>query len=326
MNNNFRATADLPFPLDFSVIDFETATIEMSSACSIGIACVKNNAIIGEFYSLVKPTPLSVSAKNFEIHGISVDDLRDAPGFQEVWADVQNIIQNSKYIIAHNAQFDMSVLHETSKASHFEIDNFQYIDSINLCSCYSNGAGNGLDTIARYFEVDNDHHHNALNDAITAANCVIKAVEQSKYKSFLDLVSKDNNVKIKQFKDLKSNKLFGGFRKFNSINVNDITATTSQFDDSHPFYGKNIVVTGEFEQYSRTEIIQAIVDVGGIVKNTVGKKTDILVYGEQDNRIVGEDGLSGKQEKAIALIDQGYNINIINEERFLEIMNKKSPV
>lgn len=320
MNHLFKTSADLQIPFDFSVIDFETATNEMNSACSIGIACVTNNQIVYEFYSLIKPKILTVDPKNFEIHGISVNELREAPTFKVIWDDVQKIIQRSKYVVAHNAQFDMSVLYETSKAYQIEIDNFQYLDSINLCNYYTNGAGNGLNAIASYFEVSNSQHHNALNDALTAANCVIKAVCKSSYKNFVEFVNKDYNVRIKQFKELKSNKYFGANR-FNSVKVNQIETANTNFDEKHAFFGKVIVATGEFENYSRAQMLQAIVDVGGVVKNNVNKKTDYLIVGKQDKSIVGEDGLSGKQEKAIALIADGCNITILNEIEFVSYLS-----
>jgi len=43
----------------------------------------------------------------------------------------------------------------------------------------------------------------------------------------------------------------------------------------------------------------------------------ILVVGQQDYRIVGDDGMSGKQEKAVKLIEKGSFLEIISEDDFL---------
>lgn len=320
--DHVKESIELTSQLDFIVIDFETANAEMNSACSIGIAGVRNNQIVGEYYSLIKPKYLSVNQKNFEIHGISENDLLNAPSFKEIWQDIYQFIQDSKYIVAHNAQFDMSVLNETAKVYKIEVENFQFVCSMNLCNGYTGSTGNSLDAISKYFEVENSNHHNALSDAKIAAQCIIKTIEKSKYYSFDTLVNKDSNVRIKQFKDLKSNKTFGGPNKLNSKKISDFKTSNSDFNENHPFFGKAIVVTGEFNNYSRSEMIQAIVDVGGIVRGTVSKKTDFLIEGEQDNSIVGEDGLSGKQEKAIALIEQGHKITVIDEVEFTRIIGK----
>lgn len=49
----------------------------------------------------------------------------------------------------------------------------------------------------------------------------------------------------------------------------------------HPFFGKTIVLTGTLEHFTRSEASRLIKEHGGIVSNSVGKKTDYLLVGEQ---------------------------------------------
>ncbi len=51
--------------------------------------------------------------------------------------------------------------------------------------------------------------------------------------------------------------------------------------------------------------------------NSVTKKTDILVVGQQDYRIVGADGMSSKQKKALTLLEKGHDIEILSETEFI---------
>ena len=44
------------------------------------------------------------------------------------------------------------------------------------------------------------------------------------------------------------------------------------------------------------------------------------VVGQQDYRRVGEDGMSTKQEKAMALKDAGQDIEVMSEEQFLSML------
>ena len=50
--------------------------------------------------------------------------------------------------------------------------------------------------------------------------------------------------------------------------------------------------------------------------NSVTKDTNVLVVGQQDYRIVGEDGMSSKQKKALKLLEKGYDIEILSETEF----------
>ena len=67
----------------------------------------------------------------------------------------------------------------------------------------------------------------------------------------------------------------------------------------------------------RTEAQQIIADIGGFNQNGVNRDTNFLVVGQQDYRIVGEDGMSSKQEKAIKLIEKGADLEILSEDEFL---------
>lgn len=67
---------------------------------------------------------------------------------------------------------------------------------------------------------------------------------------------------------------------------------------------------------TRAEAQQAIADIGGINGVGVTKKTDFLVVGQQDYRLVGEDGLSQKQEKAMRMKEAGAPIEIKSEADF----------
>ena len=58
-------------------------------------------------------------------------------------------------------------------------------------------------------------------------------------------------------------------------------------------------------------------EVGGIPTDSVTAKTDVLVVGQQDYRVVGDSGMSGKQKKALQLLEKGKHIEILSETEFL---------
>lgn len=52
--------------MNFYAFDFETASYDKHSACSIAIVKVENSRIVDEFYTLIKPeTPFSGGIRKF---------------------------------------------------------------------------------------------------------------------------------------------------------------------------------------------------------------------------------------------------------------------
>lgn len=76
--------------------------------------------------------------------------------------------------------------------------------------------------------------------------------------------------------------------------------------DSHPFLGKTLVITGTLKAYSRSDAAQLIKDRGGKISESVSKKTDFVVVGEDPG---------SKFNKA-----QELGISILDEEAFLNAL------
>jgi len=74
----------------------------------------------------------------------------------------------------------------------------------------------------------------------------------------------------------------------------------------HPFNGKNFVLTGSLENYTRMAAAGLIKERGGKVIDTVSKKTDFVIAGESPG---------SKLEKALAL-----GVAILSEEQFVSLL------
>ncbi|USK54545.1 transposase [Cytobacillus solani] len=106
--------------MDFITIDFEIANNHMNSACSLGMVFIQNNKIIDEKYYLIQPPTLELDQEMSKIHGLSFDDLKNAPKFDEVWGEISHYFHNESLFVAHNAQFDMNVLRNCLKTYSIE--------------------------------------------------------------------------------------------------------------------------------------------------------------------------------------------------------------
>ena len=86
-------------------------------------------------------------------------------------------------------------------------------------------------------------------------------------------------------------------------------------------YQKVCCFTGKLENLQRKDAMQLVVDLGGIVANSVTKKTNYLILGNNDYCPTIKDGKSSKQKKAEKLKLSGQDIDIISENTFYEMLN-----
>lgn len=307
---------------DFVAIDFEIANYNLNSACALGIAAVRNLEIVKTEYFLICPPSAKFDSRCVAVHGITYEDVKSSPKFPDVWAKVKTYFEGN-YVIAHNARFDMSVLKNCLIEYGLDIPDFKYFCSISISSKACTNVGKSLKERTKYFGIELDNHHNALCDAKACAKLVIGTVKRCGTKSFESFIKEYSSIKPEEFKDLEPHTFFKGrnrYKLFESISVSEIATTTETFNKMHPFFKKNIVFTGELSTMDRRTAMQKAVDKGAILKSGVSKNTHFLVVGVQDKSIVGDDGLSSKEEKAYKLIDEGYDIKIINEEEFIRLL------
>jgi len=312
--------------LNFMAIDFETANDRYDSACAIGIAFVADGEVAETFYSLINPG-CAISPENTAIHGITDVDVKDAPTLEDIWPDIVSFLGRC-VVLAHNAIFDMSVLKKSLPEYMTEGIDFKYVDTISLCRDFVPGQKN-LAHCAECLGVPLEHHHNALDDAVACAKIALECMARTGL-SIGDLCFALPNVKVHHFSDLRPGDSYKqsrngyGERKERYIKpsprVSDIKCTVECIDPNSLLCGKAIVFTGELS-IDRKEAMQLAVNAGAIVRTGVSKKTDYLVVGAQDTQLVGEDGMSGKEEKARELNSSGTaNIKIIDEKQFLSLV------
>ena len=312
--------------MDFVAIDFETATSQRNSICEIGLAFVEDNKIIETRSWLVKPKGNIYDSFNIYIHGIKPEDTANKPEFDIVWEEILPLI-DGKTLVAHNARFDMYVLRDTLDLYHLDYPNVN-----TICSCilsrkvFPGLISYGLDSLSQSLGIKMQTHHRAEDDAITCAKICIKAFEKHEIKDFDDILNKFRIIRGVMRKDDRNfisskTKSICDNRKRTRLDVTDIFGDTSKHDIENIFYEKTVVFTGTLSSMKRSDAWQIVADIGGFPSDSLNKKTNFLVVGQQDYRIVGNDGLSEKQEKAKRFLEKGVDIEVITEEDFLKNIN-----
>lgn len=174
--------------MNFIAYDFETANHQMHSACSIALVMVKDDEIVGSYYSLIKPET-SFHPKNCEIHGIYPADVEYAPSFIEVWHEINHYFRENRLIVAHNAAFDNRVL--SSCLAYYDLPEAHFL---SLCTVrtsrklYKNLPNHKLNTVSEYLGIDLKQHHHALDDSLACANILLKQANSFGVKPLKELV------------------------------------------------------------------------------------------------------------------------------------------
>ena len=159
----------------FIVFDTETPNWHNDRMCSIGLCIVEGDKIVDEYYSLIDPE-CDYSAFNIGIHGITPEMTAQSPTFPQVWEQIRPIF-DSGIPVAHNAQFDMSVLSKCLRAYAIPWKRYTHY----ACTCQMGrtalpkAPNHKLDTLCSYLHIPLDHH-NAASDSRACSQLLINYI------------------------------------------------------------------------------------------------------------------------------------------------------
>lgn len=296
---------------DFTVIDVETTGLSPNSDAIIQLSAVRyiDHKEHDSYSTYINPQR-HIPSKVTELTGIDDAMVADAPIFSQVSDSFFRFISDSPILTGYNFSFDLRFL---SVAAGFQLkEQYRCFDTLavarreihDLCS-YK------LCDVSSYIGFSTKFH-DSLNDCRACGEIVnFLCGNSSKIDiSFLESGVQRNNDHLNHVQNYKSR-----------VCSTDCHIDLSCISSNGPLSGKNIVFTGELS-IARAEAKQIALNAGGLVKSAVSRKTDYLVVGIQDKALVGDDGLSTKEEMAYELNSAGTgHIQIINEQDFLKLAN-----
>lgn len=175
--------------MDFVSIDFETAQYARESACSIGLVKFSGGKEVDTFYSLVRPPNLYIRPDFTAIHGLTVDDVKDASPFDQIWDSGIKPFIGGLPLAAHNASFDMGVLQAVLEWYGAEIPELAYFCTCTLARRTWQGLESyALTALAQKFGIVYCAH-NALEDAMTCAQLVQLSAEKFNRTNIAELLA-----------------------------------------------------------------------------------------------------------------------------------------
>ena len=301
----------------FAAIDFETATEQRASACAVAVTLVDGGQVTNTRRWLIRPPENDYSGFNIAIHGIRPEDTMHSPEFLEVWREVLEVI-GDRPLVAHNASFDLSVLRQSLDHEGAEWPTLDVFCTLLLSRRIWPGLPSySLPPLARFLGVPIGRHHDPVEDAIACAEIARRVCAAVEIDDLLSLTERmgfqPGTIAPGMWEPPRSG---GGSR----TSIVQLEPTTSDFDPDHPFFERRVAFTGSLLSMSRNEAAQLVVDAGGRAMTSVSKKTDFLVFGEQDFSKFVDGEMSAKTRQTVELAEAGHPIEIISEADFMEMI------
>jgi DNA polymerase III subunit epsilon len=164
--------------MELIALDFETATAQPDSPCELGLAIVRGGVVREVRNWLIKPPQWPFfSPYNIAVHGITPQDVAQAPRWQDIWTEVAALLEG-QVVVAHNAAFDMNVLRSTLAGHGLQHPTFTYFCSVSMSRKVWPGlASYGLRPMCDMHGI-RFKHHRAGNDAEATAELVLRALDR----------------------------------------------------------------------------------------------------------------------------------------------------
>jgi len=167
----------------YVAFDVETASKDPFSVCPVGLAVIDGGRVVKRGSCLMRPPTPHFAYRC--IHGIGANDLREKPAFHEFWPWLKQYFEN-RLVIAHNADFDVSVLRQALDAYGIAHPTLCYLCTQRLAKrLWPDLDSYGLGRIAIHLGVDFTHH-DPVEAAFACAHIVLRGCEQLKVESIED--------------------------------------------------------------------------------------------------------------------------------------------
>ena len=281
--------------LTFNVVDVETANVDRSSICQIGIVHVVDGEIRDQWQSLINPEDW-FDPWNVGIHGIDEAAVHGCPTLPETHEELRRRLQGS-VLVSHTA-YDRTAFRRAMNKYGLEQLQVIWMDSARIArrawpDRYG-ARGWGLANISKDLGIS-FRHHDAQEDARAAAHIVLRACL-------------DTGLDIETWLQ----RLQQSIRPSHSpLDVK------REGNPDGELYGHVLVFTGTLT-IPRAEAADLAAHVGCTVAQNVTKKTTMLVVGVQDRNKLNGYEKSSKHRKAESLLEQGQEICLISEEDFFD--------
>jgi len=159
----------------YIAFDVETPNRFNNRMSAIGITIIEDGMITRKLYSLINPET-SFDSFNTQLTGISEEMVQDKPIFPKIWNKIEPIM-SSGILVAHNAQFDMSVLKCCLRDYNIAwTTSVPYLCTVQIGRRVLPKMSHRLNSMCDYYGIELDHHH-AGSDSLACAEILLRYIE-----------------------------------------------------------------------------------------------------------------------------------------------------
>lgn len=297
----FKSPADLN---DFVVIDLETTGRDPRTCEIIQLSAVRyQDHVESSYFSTYVDPRCHIPQDATRVNGITDSMVEGAPHIEDVLGEFVAYVLGSSYVTGYNVGFDLAFIDAAAGSPISE--HFVWFDTMTLVRRIMNLPRYRLIDVCEYIGYDTCFH-----DSL----CDCRACGEA-----LNYLCRENRMDHALHSKSERVSALSSYMQRTSSGTCPVRPDSVQ--RGGVFEGKSIVFTGALS-FSRSAAKDLAQRAGASVKTGVSKKTDFLVVGQQDEILVGCDGMSDKEEKAHALISAGFDIKIIDESTFLSALSK----
>lgn len=244
--------------VDFVAIDFETANSFRGSPCAVGLARVRDGVVVETASSLMRPPSGydHFDPWNIRIHGITPDQVKDAPVFADLWPSVLDFVGEDT-VVAHNASFDLGVIREACTASGLPWPTMRYACTLLLARKTYHLLSYSLSFVVEAAGLSLEDHHDAGADALAAAHIMVDMAARSGAETLDGLLANHGVLFGLLEPAMWSGCLRSGGARLRAVEVNP------DADPDHPLYGQIVVFTGALQTMTRAVAWERVAFVGG---------------------------------------------------------------
>lgn len=251
------------------------------------------------------------------VHGITKEDVRRAPILAEMLYSIMPYLTTHE-VVAHNAGFDISALEAAMYTAC--VDPFEIHYGCTMWASRRAYSGllpsYSLSSVCSYLSIPLHKHHNAEADAIACAQiagCIARDVSAHSIAGMMDACGLSLYSSFTNYYDpIESEK--------RAVAPHQMVRPEFECGFCDCLNGRNIVMTGNFNTMTRAEAMERAAAAGAIIQAAVTRHTNVLVVGIQDLVATKGHEKSNKHRKADELRAKGYDIIIIDENSFLELI------